>query len=246
MPIVKDPPRDQSMVAGIDGCRRGWLIVELNLQNQELSVTIEETIAPFLKRARQTFSAIMIDMPIGLPDQGRRACEQMARADLGARRSSVFSVPRRPMLSFDTYEEANRWGKTCDPSGLGLSKQSWHLIPKIRELDDALTATDQAFVKETHPELAFARLRGAPCEHSKKSPEGAKERSALLRREGLNTSDCLAALRDKFPRKADWLDDDLLDALVLSLSARAFLVGNAKVLTDGAYDSKGLVMEIWG
>jgi predicted RNase H-like nuclease len=40
--------------------------------------------------------------------------------------------------------------------------------------------------------------------------------------------------------------DDVYDACVLAITAKARLAGEALHLTDGARDSRGLLMEIWG
>ena len=43
---------------------------------------------------------VLVDIPIGLPDSGRRECDLAARKLLGPRRgTSVFTGARRPALS---------------------------------------------------------------------------------------------------------------------------------------------------
>ncbi len=54
-------------------------------------------------------AVIAIDMPIGLPERtgiGGRAAENAIRPLLGARQSSVFSVPSRAALEASDYREA--------------------------------------------------------------------------------------------------------------------------------------------
>ncbi len=189
---------------------------------------------------------IMVDMPIGLGDRAPRACETMARRLLSPlRHSSVFSPPRRKMLSFARYEDANAWGK--ENCGKGLSKQAWMIAPKIREIDEAIAPQDQARVGEGHPEFAFARLNGGkPCAHPKRKAEGQTERLALLAREGMTEAEAIyQSLRAEHGGKSI-ARDDVYDACALALTAKARLEGSALRLSDDARDGRGLVMEIWG
>ena len=48
------------------------------------------------------------------------------------------------MLDFETYGDANAWGKAQGPDGGGgLSKQAWVITPKIREIDAIIAPADQ-------------------------------------------------------------------------------------------------------
>ena len=166
-------------------------------------------------------AAVALDMPMGLlllP--GRRACDVEARRRLGPRRSSVFPAPSRAALAAGSFADAP-----------GLSLQAWHLIPKVREVDDLLTPALQAIVVEAHPELAFAVLAGAPMAFPKRTPEGRAER--------------LAALGQVAPAvPAGARADDVLDALVLHRTALRWQAGEAIVLGDGTVDQRGLVLRI--
>ncbi|WP_395076358.1 DUF429 domain-containing protein [Hyphococcus sp.] len=230
-------------VMGVDGCRAGWAVVQINLCDNSVSGFIVERFDAVLKlNAAMT----IVDMPIGLADAGRRHCETLARQKLTpGRMSSVFSSPRRPMLNFETYAEANAWGKAQQQKG-GLSKQAWMIAPKIREIDAAITPDDQARLGEGHPEVAFARLKGGPCTHPKRKKEGERERLTLLERAGINNAeDIYQALRAGHGAKAI-ARDDVYDACVLALTAKARLANTAWRLSDDARDARGLVMEIWG
>lgn len=230
-------------VAGVDGCCAGWACVQINLCDGAASGFILERFDEVLKlNAAMT----IVDMPIGLAEAGQRHCETMARRKLTpGRTSSVFTSPRRPMLNFATYAEANAWGKAQQQRG-GLSKQAWMIAPKIREIDDAIAPTDQARLGEGHPEVAFARLNGGPCTHAKRKPEGQRERLVLLQRAGIsNADDIYQALRAEQGAKAI-ARDDVYDACVMALTAKARIDGIAWRLSDDARDARGLVMEIWG
>ena len=234
---------DNAYVIGVDGCRAGWAVVHLNLCSNRARGFIVERFDAIL---RLDAAMVIVDMPIGLADSGRRPCEALARQKLTpGRTSSVFTSPRRPMLGFATYAEANMWGKAQQAKG-GLSKQAWMIAPKIRELDAAITPADQTRLGEGHPEVAFARLKGGPCVFAKRKPEGQRERLALLQRAGINNAEeIFELLRGEHGAKAV-ARDDVYDACVLALTAKARLNGKAWRLSDDARDARGLVMEIWG
>ncbi len=128
---------------------------------------------------------------------------------------------------------------------LGLSIQSFNILPKIREVDQLMTLALQQRVHEAHPELAFLALAGAPLQHNKKTPEGREERLCILEgtfrgiRQAFN-NDCLVF------KRAEVALDDVLDAYVLAWTALRMSTGRAnRVPGDPPVDRSGLRMEIW-
>jgi predicted RNase H-like nuclease len=180
--------------------------------------------------------AIAIDMPIGLPDAGPRACDIATRARLGVRRSSVFPSPIRPMLDAGSYEQALAIGRRVD--GRGLSKQAFNLLASIRDVDRNMTRRKQAWIGEAHPELCFALLLGAPCAASKKTPEGRAQRLGAITSLYPDATERIA-----LPRPGAALDD-VLDAYALTVTARRLHDGTVLRLGDGALDSRGLRQEV--
>ena len=217
-----------------------------SLRDRRMSAEIFATFRPLMENIAAHAEMTIVDMPIGLAEEGRRACERLARSLLKPKRnSSVFPTPARHMLSFETYEEANAWGKSQGP-GRGLPKQTWNIMPKIREIDDFIKPDDQVHLGEGHPEVAFWRLNGgAPCEYPKRTSAGKDERLALLKRAGITDADALYEnLRAEYGSAI--AEDDVYDACALALTAEARLIGMAQHLTDGKRDARGLLMEIWG
>jgi predicted RNase H-like nuclease len=99
-------------------------------------------------------ACLAIDIPIGLLD-GSRACYKAARKLLGQPRgTSVFAAPCRAALTVEA-SAINRW-KTVR----GLSQQAFHIGPKIKEVDDAMTPDRQQWAFEVHPEVCFWALAG--------------------------------------------------------------------------------------
>lgn len=151
------------------------------------------------------------------------------------------------MLACADYAAANALGKSQGTEGGGgLSRQAWGILPKIREIDAAIKPRDQARLGEGHPEVAFCRLNGsAPCRHSKRTPEGLRERREILSGHAIVNADALFEdLKKSAPRSVAC--DDVFDACALALTAEARLAGRALRFSDDARDARGLVMEIWG
>lgn len=221
-------------VAGIDGCKAGWVMIRRRADGQ-----FDD---PIIEAALETLPAtdfVVIDIPIGLPDSGKRACDLEAKSLLGPRRSSVFTGVRRPLLDFADYESANAWGKT---DGAGISKQMWGILPKIRTVDRWITPEKNARFREGHPEVAFAAAAGAPLAHYKKSPDGEAERIGLLERfiDPPALAGWLATARPKTAAR-----DDLIDAAILCWTAARVALGiNKQIPTDPPRDARGLPMEM--
>jgi predicted RNase H-like nuclease len=162
-----------------------------------------------------------IDMPLGLPADGWREADALARRALGRRGVTVFAIPPRPVWQQPSYAKANQ---ACrDLTGKGLSAQTWGLRGKLLEAD-AYRRKSAVHLYEVHPELGFAALAGAPIAESKHTPAGTAIRRELLARAGLALP----------PRIAGAAENDLLDAAAVAWSARRIAAGNAVTLTNPA------------
>jgi len=222
------------IVGGADGCRTGWVICR-----RDTDGTLDIRVVKTLAEACEGLSILAVDMPIGFVDVPRpsRACEVAARKLLPGKASSVFPTPCRPALDCSTYAEANALSKTM---GVGLNRQTFHLFPKMREVDALMRAdrTLHAIVHEAHPELAFARMNGGkPVLSKKRRPDGFAERRRLLARHGFKTK------VDRLPGAAR---DDILDALAVCRTATLIAAGLATRLgPSDERDRHGLPMNIW-
>ena len=223
-------------VAGADACAGGWCVVTLPVAGDATVEVVDKLRKVTDLQAKGRLGAVGVDIPIGLSDGPPRRCDEDARRLVGERRSSVFPAPVRPVLGARSYEAA--LARSREASGVGLSKQSWNLVPKIAEVDRLLDPTRQGSVFEVHPEAAFARVHGVAMTHPKKSTAGRDERLAALAPHVPN----IGALVARRPKGA--AADDVLDAAVVALTARAELAGNADRLGERRHDARGLVMEI--
>ncbi|MFT6957029.1 MAG: putative RNase H-like nuclease [Halieaceae bacterium] len=228
---------------GVDGCRGGWLYALASDQSVSFG-TVKRLEHLFDKAAPG--SRIFVDIPIGLRDEigDARLCDQQARRFLAPlRTSSVFNAPLRVILAIDDYPEANATSKRL--SGKGLSKQSFNIMPKIREVDKLITSGDRArgMIREVHPEVCFFGLAGGkPMQFSKKRKEGFDERLELLVRFQPGAENAVESAMSEYPRKIV-AADDVLDALVCAVTAR--MKGQWTTVPEvPELDSKGLPMEM--
>src|SRR4051794_25992499 len=105
-------------LAGVDGCRGGWVAAFWRPDGREVAVRVVPRFADVLDAPEHPI-IVTVDMPIGLPGRvgpAGRGPESAVRPLLGARQSSVFSVPSRSAVYADGYGEACRLAAaTSDP-----------------------------------------------------------------------------------------------------------------------------------
>lgn len=216
---------------GIDGCRQGWVIAE-RASPRSVALRVVEQLADAITSA----DVVGIDMPIGLPDEWHRAADIAARRYLSPRGSTVFPTPPRSLLACTTYDQVNTVARAR--FGKGVPRQTWHLFPKITEVDtlarSLLLEQPGARLVEIHPECSFRALAGRVLA-SKHTPNGIIERTEALRA-------VVGAAADARPRGAR--PDDVLDALAVLWSAERFARGEHVELGDGRSDALGLPMRI--
>ncbi len=241
-------------VAGIDGCRSGWVAVFRNLESEVWHFHFARTLAEIVDADEQP-RVIAIDMPTGFAEcaeRGGRACERAARALLVGKTSSVFPTPCRAALSAATHHEAGALNRGSGPDGVGLTRQAFHLFPKMRELDALLRARPSLGQRlfEAHPELAFLRMNnGQPVLPPKRTRPGQVLRRRLLARHGFPSAETqwLAWRREAGLRSSDASLDDVLDAAAVCRTALLIHQGGASRLPDQKIerDRHGLPMALW-
>jgi predicted RNase H-like nuclease len=255
-------PIGGTWLAGVDGCRSGWIAAFVRPVGEEVSVRIFRHFADVLA-APEAPAIVAVDIPIGLPDRigpDGRGPERAIRPLLGARQSSVFPVPSRPAVyaEIGPFEDARSRSAahqrackvalaTSDPPKR-IPIQTFSIFPKIREVD-AVLRSNSKFAKrvfETHPELAFWRLNGErPLAEPKKVKGAGNEPGLALRRHLLVAAGLPASVVVQAPPKGAGADD-LLDALACAAIARRLHRETARPFPAApARDSFGLRVAIW-
>lgn len=203
-------------VLGIDGCRGGWAVAVVK-DDGWLGLEVQPTVAAALARHSEA-RVCFVDIPIGLPDGKPRRCDVLARRLLGSRASTIFPVPCRAAVYAKDYRHACEINFQCQKRR--LSRQLWNLVPKMIEVDRFIRAgTGLSRLYESHPELCFAGLNGGPPLLSKKRERrGIEQRLHLLEAELPGATAVFEASAGGL-RRSGAMPDDLVDALVLAVSA---------------------------
>jgi predicted RNase H-like nuclease len=238
---------------GVDGCRGGWLAVSTD-DGARWEVALHREFAG-VWRAHPDAVTVFVDIPIGLPSQGDRRADGLARRRLGPRGSSVFNVPaRQAVWAMDAAggqgdlaarkEAARSFNRQL--VGKSISEQSLGIVPKILEVDRFLSAAPEVRgrIFEAHPELCFAMAVGRPMEYAKKDFLGGLERLGAVEAHVPGARALLARVRREHPRSV--VDaDDVLDAMILAVSAHACGGRPASLPDPPERDGTGLPMAIW-
>jgi predicted RNase H-like nuclease len=161
------------LLAGVEPCRGGWLVVSGKLQGVSLFPDPPQLMGTLVEILdyRPSFEIVALHSPIGLPNQrspGGRACDRDARRLLGQRRAAaIVSPPPRSILG--------------DDAGEGMSVVVRSLLPRIREVQGDVASYHQRSIFEVHPELGFYQLNDdVPLRYGKRTALGIEERVALL------------------------------------------------------------------
>ena len=235
----RGPELPYKLLAGVEPCRGGWLVVIGRLHGVTLSPAQPEVLKTFVDvlDAKPAFTVIALHSPVGLAEDdtpGARTCDREARALLGWRRATgVIPAPPRHALAASSYEEARRRSWVVTP-------QAWSRVRWTTEVDVEMQPYWQRTVYEVNPELGFYTLNGdKPLQYGKRSPTGQDERRALL--------------EPKIPGIASTLDArlrgvtrwQLLDAAANLWTARRVMSRVvARLPEDPEWDEHGLRMEI--
>ncbi|MFP4475002.1 MAG: DUF429 domain-containing protein [Desulfatibacillaceae bacterium] len=229
-------------VAGVDGCRAGWFGVILGPGERRCVVLAPA--AENLLRAVGECSLVLVDVPMGLPETpGDRECDRIARKMLGGRGSSVFPVPCREAVYAGSFAEACKVNRRN--MGRAMSIQSYHILPKVRDMDGLLRSSARArgLFRESHPELCFKALAGGPLRHAKKTRQGVEERLGVLERFLPMARAVHEEALSQYLRK-DVARDDVVDAMCLAVVADRYRHAPASAPKEPPVDACGLRMEI--
>ena len=204
---------------GIDGTSSGWIASIGNSKNKYVTkIKFFKDLDTLLSLHPE--SIIVIDMPIELNKKKYlRKCDILAKKYLGKNfQSSIFIPPLKNILECATFQDANKLSKKI--AGKGLSKQSWYLKNKIREVRELAKVSNKIY--EGHPECSFKMLKTESLKAKKKSVLGIFERLELLEKAGLDP----LSVNLQFDNNSAIKIDDVLDSMVLFITALRIYEGN--------------------
>lgn len=213
------------MYAGVDWARKGWFAVFLTADGG-CEGDFYPTLWNLWRDQGDDINRMLVDIPIGLCEDTKRACDVAAKAYIGPRQqSSRFYTPIREAVyaqNIDLGKERHRGADT----DFSIQNQAWGLVPRIREADAFVEDCDASSkVLETHPECCFVALNDHEhLSNSKKTEEGIEERLQLLdSATEIDVREFYEDARSIFrePSYAPVIGDkdDIVDALVAAVSA---------------------------
>lgn len=226
---------------GVDGCKAGWFAVWV--ENDSWGFAVFEDFQS-LWSVHSDAGLILIDMPIGLAESGSRSVDAEVRKLLPGRASSVFNAPVRKAVYAESKEQAKSINHKL--TGKSLSEQSLGIVPKIADVDSVMLSDPltRSVVREAHPEVCFLKAGGGVPLHAKRDVLGVVERVAILERFMPDARDFLAAVRKVYPMSRV-AGDDIVDAMILAITARVGRGRLSSVPAEPDYDDKGLPMAVW-
>jgi predicted RNase H-like nuclease len=249
------------IVAGVDGCRGGWIVAVSDAGMSQLDIFRIEALDELFAKY-PALKAVAVDMPIGLPERigpRGRTPERLVRPLLGKRQSSVFSIPARsaveaavdPHIPEDQrFRHCCAIARTTPAEGKAVAKQAFGIFPKVVQLDRWLRSNPvhASRVYECHPEVSFWAMNGEQEVHEPKkikhrlSEVGFRRRQDLLRGQGFDSG----AVTPELARRLGAGLDDLTDACAACWTALRIAYGRARSFPDPPErDRYGLPIAIW-
>lgn len=226
---------DNWRVLGVDACKSGWIGIALS--EGVVSAYPAAEIGGLVEEAADDgpLAVIAVDIPIGLPDTGRRQADILTRKKVGPRWPSVFMAPVRRALEAPDYATAADISRRL--AGEGISRQAFALQPKILQVDRWVRETPHRVV-EVHPEASFAELAGTLLQSRKSCWAGTVLRRRLLAGAGISLPDDLGLAGERAAV------DDVLDAAAAAWTSVRVLRGQA-LSTPPEIFSDELPSAIW-
>ncbi|HKM34836.1 MAG TPA: DUF429 domain-containing protein [Lachnospiraceae bacterium] len=222
---------------GVDGCKNGWIIALVD--NSDLRIENFHEISDILEKYDK-FDTFLIDMVIGLPsDHTHIRPDTEARKNIPGRASTIFAVPCRQAVYADTEKEQIQ--QNVKVLGKSLAKQTMAIIPKISEVDTFLNQHTEYknVIKESHPEVCFARLNGGVVMSKKSEKDGLLERIHILSR-------FLPDLTLEFILEKSKLykcnADDIVDAICLAVTGNLYKQGKGECIPERPMQDESCLM----
>ena len=225
------------LIAGVEPCPGGWLVVSGRLQGITAHPQEPEVFASFAEVLdyRPAFDVIAIHCHLSFPEgdtPGGRTCDRLARQLLGWPRSgAIGSPPSRHYLRTGDLDAAAR---------KGLNPINARMMRRYAEVSEEMQPYRQRQVFEVHPELSFFQLNDdRPMKHSKYTDAGVAERRVLVETRIPGVDAVLGAALPKVNLR------HLLDATADMVTARRIAArAVVRLPEDPEWDEQGVRMEL--
>lgn len=232
----------EGLFVGVDGCKGGWIAASINHRELQLYKYADFS---ELVYDNEHFDGMLVDMVMGLPsniEQYDKRPDGIARKLIKPRTSTIFAVPARQSV----YEPTKEKQKEANLSAIGkvLSEQTIAIIPKMREVDEFLLANEAYLnvIRESHPEVCFARLNGKVLMTNKSERDGITDRIRVLSIYLPDISEDFVKVSSK---SLGCKQDDILDAICLAVTANLDTQGKSEIIPEKPFtDDKGLKMQM--
>ena len=231
------PQLPYKLIAGVEPCPGGWLVVSGRLQGITAHPQEPEVFPSFadILDYRPAFEVIAVHCHLSFPEEdtpGGRRCDKLARQLLGWPRSGAIGSPpsRRYLRVGDLDARAHR----------GLNPINARMLRRYAEVAEEMQPYRQRQVFEVHPELSFYQLNGdRPMHYPKRTSEGIAERQALVEARIPGAEVILDA---DLPGVHPW---HLLDATADMTTARRIAARAVeRIPEDPEWDEQGIRMEL--
>ncbi len=211
----------------MDGCRGDWLAARVRGDDRAARLVgwALGRFADVLDGDAEPDEVVAVDIPVGLPETGRRACDVAGRAALGGGAAArLFFAPPRYALEAPGLATANDLLRARGEPG--ASAQTYALRAAVLEIAKFQEVAADSRVCEVHPDLSFTSMAGHVLA-SKHTATGVQERMDAL----AGWVDVRAAVSSAPARVGV---DDVLDALAAAWTATRIRSGRAISYPAGA------------
>lgn len=170
-------------VLGLAATRSGWVGAHLESTGHGTPTALVGSTLEEIVHAAGPVTVVAVDVPVGLPDDSRRAADAELRRFLGPQAAAVLGTPVREALYAPSYGEANRINR--ERQGSGVSRQAYDVRRQIMEVDAWVRHDHDHRVVEVNGEASLAQAAEGPIASRRVSAEGTSERREVLARVGI-------------------------------------------------------------
>ncbi|MCU4802575.1 DUF429 domain-containing protein [Halobacteria archaeon HArc-gm2] len=208
---------DDAAWVGAHYCGDEWLAVAFDADGYD-HADVFDGVGDCWLRYQEVADRLLVDVPIGLPDDGDRECDRLARRALGAMASAVVSPPvpdavrkRRHGVASSVHERQ---------TGEALSERAFATSDEIAVLRDVLREFPSApdVIAESNPELCYRAIAGTPLERDPATAGGYAERMRTLASLDRDAPPAVQAAAEAVAGH-DVAVRDVLDAMALAYSS---------------------------